>query len=167
MNQQSSENAYRFEPVTQADYLLLRQWLETPEVRDWWGDPNREINLIKGDRDDDRMANYMVSFAGRVFAYAQHYDVSAWPQDHFDHLPAGTRAIDTFIGDSEMMGAGHGSAYLRQLANTLIADGCPEVVIDPNATNVRARRSFEKAGFTRTSQFETADGPTLVMLFAP
>ena len=31
----------------------------------------------------------LVLFEGRAFAYAQSYDVHAWPQPHLEHLPAG------------------------------------------------------------------------------
>jgi len=158
---------YVFDPVRIADLLLLHGWLEMPEVRKWWGDPDYEIGLIRQDMADDRIVNYLVSYQGKPFAYAQHYDVHAWPQDHLVHLPPGSQAIDTFIGEPSMLGAGHGSGYLRQLAMQLVAAGAPEVVIDPDWDNLRARRAYEKAGFARGRRFETDDGPALLMLFTP
>jgi aminoglycoside 6'-N-acetyltransferase len=166
-NDQMIAKPYRFQPVTSADLALLRGWLETPEVRKWWGDPDHELGLIKEDLFDIRMVNCLVCFQERPFAYAQHYEVHTWPADHFAHLPRGSRAIDTFIGDPEMFGAGHGSGYLRQLAEMLIVDGAPEIAIDPDPDNHRARRAYEKAGFSRSRRFETSDGPAMVMLFTP
>ncbi len=158
---------YQFEPVTAADMPLLRRWLQEPEVRKWWGEPDHEIRLIKEDLAKDRVVSCLVHYDGRPFAYAQHYSVHTWPQDHIAHLPEGSRAVDTFIGDPAMIGAGHGSAYLRQLAEELIAAGAPVVAIDPGLDNVRAQRAYGKAGFTRIDRFETSDGPVVLMLFTP
>ncbi len=158
---------YSFKPVTEADLPLLRQWLSTPEVRKWWGDPDREIALIQKDLAENRIVNLIVLIGDRPFAYAQHYDVREWPQSHMEHLPPGSRAIDTFVGDPDMLGVGHGSAYLRQLAATLIADGAAEVVIDPDIDNRRARRAYEKAGFVSLGVFGPPEDANLVMRFDP
>src|SRR5262249_32139764 len=80
----------------------------------------------------------IVSFAGSPFAYAQDYAVHVWPQPHFAHLPVGARAIDAFIGEPDMIGRGHGAAFLRILALRLIAEGAPLVAIDPDVDNTPA-----------------------------
>ena len=90
---------YSFKPVTRADFPMLRRWLATPEVRKWWGDPDHELGLIEEDLREDRMANLIVAVDGQSFAYVQHYEVHSWPQEHLAHLPAGSRAIDTFVGE--------------------------------------------------------------------
>lgn len=77
----------------------------------------------------------IVSFDGRPFAYAQHYAVHTWPQAHFEGLPPGSRAIDAFIGEPDMVGKGHGSVFLRLLAGQLRHAGAPLVAIRvPSAT---------------------------------
>jgi hypothetical protein len=73
------------------------------------------------------MAMEIVSFDRRPFAYCQYYDVHAWPQPHFASLPAGSRAIDAFIGEPEMIGRGHGAAFLKMLAARLRKKGAPVV----------------------------------------
>ncbi len=146
---------------------MLRQWLQTPEVAQWWGDPDHELDLIRRDLDSGNITNLIVAFDGRPFAYAQHYDLHDWPQAHLDHLASGTRAIDTFIGVPEMLGAGHGAAFLRALACSLLEDGAKGVVIDPVPHNARARRAYEKAGFTLVEEHQTEDGPAIVMHFVP
>ncbi|MEX3008609.1 GNAT family N-acetyltransferase [Hoeflea sp. TYP-13] len=161
-----SEN-YTFSPVTEADFPTLTCWLQTPEVRRWWGDPDHELSLIKEDLNDPRMANLIVVFDDRPFAYAQHYEIHSWPHEHLSHLPRGTRAIDTFIGEPDMIGVGHGSGYLHALANQLLKDGACGVVIDPDPQNVRARRAYEKAGFIRKEELQTSEGPAVVMHFVP
>jgi aminoglycoside 6'-N-acetyltransferase len=113
------------------------------------------------------MVMRIVSLDEKPFAYAQDYAVDRWPQAHFAGLPQGSRAIDSFIGEPEMIGLGHGSAYLRLLAARLRADGAPVVAIDPEVDNLRARRAYEKAGFVGDRIVETGAGPAVLMIFEP
>ena len=144
---------------------MLNAWLRTPEVVRWWGDPDQQALLLCADLSEPRMAMEIVSFDRRPFAYCQYYNVHAWPQPHFVSLPVGSRAIDAFIGDPEMIGRGHGSAFLKMLAARLRTDGAPVVAIDPAIANGRARRAYEKAGFRVEALVETEDGPAVLMIF--
>ncbi|HYD99057.1 MAG TPA: GNAT family N-acetyltransferase [Alphaproteobacteria bacterium] len=157
---------YSFRPARRDDLPLLRRWLRTPEVARWWGDPEEQAAMLAEDLDEPRMVMRIVCQAGRPFAYAQDYAVHLWPQPHLAGLPQGSRAIDTFIGEADMSGRGHGSAYLRLLAQRLLAEGAPAVAIDPDARNLRARRAFEKAGFRGDAVAATAEGPVVAMVFA-
>ena len=112
------------------------------------------------------MHMHIVAFRGRPFAYVQHYRVDAWPQAHFASLPPGSQAIDAFVGEPDMLGRGHGAVFLRLLAERLMAEGAPQVAIDPDVENGRARRAYAKAGFTGHTIVETGEGPAVLMLFA-
>ena len=157
--------SYSFRPATRADLRLLRRWLQTPEVVRWWGDPVEQAALLEADLDEPLMVMRIVALDGRPFAYAQDYDVGSWPQAHFAGLPAGSRAIDAFVGEPEMIGAGHGTRFLRLLAQRLRAEGAATIAIDPDVANLRARRAYERAGFSGKRVVETADGPVVVMIF--
>ncbi len=158
---------YSFRPASSVDLPKLRRWLKTPEVRRWWGDPRLEFETLRADLDEQLMTMRIVSFRGRPFAYAQDYEVHAWPQAHLAHLPTGARAIDSFIGLPSMIGRGHGAAYLRLLAERLSAEGAAVVAIDPDASNLRARRAYAKAGFVGETPVATPNGPAVVMVYAP
>ena len=157
--------AYSFRPARAADLPMLDQWLHTPEVVRWWGEPEGQAALLEEDLANPLMAMRIVSFEERPFAYAQHYDVWSWPQAHFAGLPAGARAIDAFIGVPEMLGRGHGSDFLRLLALQLRAEGAPAVAIDPDVANLRARRAYGRAGFVGGTVVETGEGPAVLMVF--
>jgi aminoglycoside 6'-N-acetyltransferase len=157
--------SYTFRPAGADDLPLLERWLRTTEVVRWWGDPREQAALLREDLYEPRMVMRIVSLAGRPFAYAQDYDVHAWPQPHFAHLPAGTRAIDSFIGEPDMIGQGHGSRFLNIMAQRLRAEGAPVVAIDPDVENLRARRAYAKAGFRGETVVETGAGPAVLMLF--
>jgi aminoglycoside 6'-N-acetyltransferase len=160
-------SAYSFRSATTDDLARLRRWLNTPEVKRWWGEPHKEFELLRADLNEPRMAMRIVSFSGRPFAYAQDYEVHAWPQPHLAPLPRGSRAIDSFIGLPSMIGRGHGQAYLRLLAERLCAEGAPFVAIDPSEDNVRARRAYEMAGFRVEATVATEAGPAVLMLYEP
>ena len=146
---------------------MIAGWLRAEHVAKWWGEPEEQLALVTEDLDEPAMRQWIVSYLGRPFAYAQAYAPLAWPQDHLGGLPDGAVAIDVFIGEPEMVGRSHGSAFLRILAQMLIADGASVVAIDPDADNHRARRAYEKAGFTGDEVVETSEGPTILMLFRP
>ncbi len=158
---------YSFRPAGAGDLPRLRRWLSAPEVVRWWGDPRDELELLRADLNEPRMTMRIVSFRGRPIAYAQDYEVHAWPQAHLMHLPRGSRAVDSFIGSPSMIGRGHGSAYLSLLAERLCAQGAPLVAIDPDADNLRARRAYERAGFRFEALVTTEAGPAALMIYEP
>lgn len=145
---------------------MLRAWVATPEAQRWWGEPSEQLALIVEDLGNDAMRQWIVSFEGQPFAYAQAYEVHAWPQPHLAGLPPGTMAVDAFIGISGMIGLGHGSRFLRRLAETLLAKGAPLIVIDPAVENSRAQKAYRKAGFHEQTRTETETGPVVLMTFS-
>lgn len=161
----ADSGAYAFRAVMAEDLPLLTDWLRTPEVVRWWGDPEAQAALIEEDLSEPLMAMRIVSLAGAPFAYIQDYDVHSWPQHHLADLPKGARAIDAFIGLPEMIGKGHGAAFLKLRALRLLAAGAPLVAIDPAADNVRAQRSYAKAGFQRLATVDAPQGRVVLMTF--
>jgi len=154
---------YAFRAMSVADLPSVRRWLETPEVVRWWGQPDEQYELVSGDLDHPDMDQFIVSIDSRPFAYIQCYELSAWNQG-FGPQPSGTRGIDQFIGEPDMIGRGHGSHFIRQFVDQLLRSGLPRVVTDPDPVNGRAVRAYEKAGFVRDRMIETPDGPALLMV---
>jgi len=153
--------------MTRADLPMVRRWLDTPAARRWWGEPELEAGLLDEDLDEPAMAMLIVAHDGTPFAFAQHYGVHTWPVPQFAHLPRGSRAIDTFIGDPAMIGIGHGSTYVRLLAEYLIGRGVPTIAIDPAIANYRARRAYARAGFVARRAANRVKRPATVMIFSP
>ena len=157
---------YIFRPMTAADLPLIRRWLALPHVRQWWGDPQEQYTLVSGDLDEPAMDQFVVSFAGNPFGYLQCYDLTAW-NSGFGQQPPGTRGIDLFIGEADMIERGHGSALIRAFADGRLRQGAPRMVTDPDPGNLRAVRAYEKAGFEQDRMVETPDGPALLMVRNP
>lgn len=135
---------YSFRKATLDDLDLLKAWQSNPHVREWWGadEPYDEADLA-----DPRVARWIVSQAGRPFAFMQDYTVHGWEDHHFAHLPEGARGIDQYIGDPEMIGAGHGSAFIGTRMQALLDEGAPVIATDPHPENERAIAVYKKLGF--------------------
>jgi aminoglycoside 6'-N-acetyltransferase len=155
---------YEFRPLSAADLPLVRGWLAAPHVRRWWGEPNQQFTLVSEDLAEPAMDQYVVAIEEHPFAYLQCYDPLAWPENGLGVHPSGTRGIDQFIGAADMIGRGHGSAFIRQFVERLLAQGTPRVVTDPDPANRRAIRAYEKAGFRAGWEVETLDGRAILML---
>ena len=128
--------------MTTDDLPLVKRWLAMPHVTPWWGDANEQLELV---------------------SYLQCYDLTAW-NSGFGPQPLGTRGIDQFIGEPDLVDRGHGSAFIRTFAGGLLAAGTPRLVTDPDPANARAVRVYEKAGFHRDRMVDTPDGPGLLMV---
>jgi aminoglycoside 6'-N-acetyltransferase len=157
---------YLFRSMTLGDLPLIRHWLALPHVREWWGDADEQYSLVSGDLDEPAMDQYIFSTAGSPFAYLQCYDLTAGNSGFGPH-PPGTRGIDLFIGEPDMIERGHGSALIRCFVDDRLQKGAPRIVTDPDPANRRAVRAYEKAGFEKDRMVDTPDGPALLMVRNP
>jgi aminoglycoside 6'-N-acetyltransferase len=175
--------AYQFRPMTTGDLPMVRGWLRVPAVAEWWGDPDEQFDLVSGDMNEPAMDQYIVScmaFTSEVatgsrhenaatqkdsaaFGYIQCYRLTDW-NIGFGEQPQDTRGIDQMIGIPEMIGCGHGSGFIREFTDNLLATGTPRVVVDPDPENSRAIRAYEKAGFAKDRLVDTPDGIALLMV---
>lgn len=153
---------YAFRPMTEADLPLVQCWLRTPHVSAWWRDADR-FAFVSGDLSHPDLAQFIVTMDQRPLGYLQCYHMSEW-HIGFGPQPAGTRGLDQFIGEADLVGRGHGSALIRQFAARLLNDGTPRVVVDPDPANARAIRAYEKASFARDREVDTPDGRSLLMV---
>jgi len=157
------QNIYWFRPMSADDLPLVRRWLETAHVRAWWGDTSEQFELVSGDLDEPAMDQFIVSAGSNDFAYLQCYDLTAWNSGFGEH-PRGTRGIDQFIGEPDMIERGHGSAFIRAFVDGRLGNGAPRIVTDPDPANARAVRAYQKAGFEKAGMVDTPDGPALLMV---
>ena len=144
----TTNNNYTFRKATIADLDLLAGWRSRPHVREWWdSDEPHDAEEFE----DLRVARWIVSTAGHPFAYMQDYTVHGWDGHHFYQLPKGSRGIDQFIGEPDMIARGHGSAFITQRLSALFDEGVPVVATDPHPENARAIAAYKKSGFREFS----------------
>ncbi|MGB6117859.1 MAG: GNAT family N-acetyltransferase [Mesorhizobium sp.] len=154
---------YSFRDVTETDLPMLRGWLEQPHMRQWWDDPEAEIAAITEHMDSVSVEPLIAELDGRPIGYAQWYDPHLENDHPYGDQPFGTLGIDLSIGEAELLGQGHGSALLRELADELFEEGAPRLVIDPHPDNKRAIRAYEKAGFRHFDTRNSIYGPAWMM----
>jgi aminoglycoside 6'-N-acetyltransferase len=155
--------SYQFRPMSAGDLPLVREWLALPHVTEWWGDPDEQFGLVSGDMTEPAMDQYIVDIDNAPLGYLQCYRLTDW-NTGFGPQPDGTRGIDQMIGVPDMIGRGHGSAFIRVFIEDLLTTGTPRVVTDPDPDNARAIKAYEKAGFRKDHLVDTPDGVALLMV---
>ncbi|MEM1129160.1 MAG: GNAT family N-acetyltransferase [Pseudomonadota bacterium] len=161
----TGSDPYEFRRATPADIALLNTWRLLSHVAEWW-DPEELFD--QEDFADPRVVQWVVSFSGQPFAFMQDYTVHGWEDHHFAGLPTGSRGIDHFIGPTEMVGIGHGTAFIRQRLQALFGAGAPVIATDPHPNNARAIAVYQKLGFrTVGPPRETEWGLIVPMLAEP
>lgn len=153
-----------FVPVADGHLSMLHAWLSEPHVRQWWGDPDKEVELIREGCATGQVDGFIFHLADKPAGYIQswtpsQYDEEPWARD----LPADVPGVDIFIGPPEMTGRGVASLVLKAFAGRLFAAGASRIVIDPDAGNRRAVSAYTKAGFVPYAEWIDASGRTLLM----
>lgn len=157
--------AYAFARLTLDQIDLVNDWIARPHVAQWWLEADGASSFVdRADFDEPDFRMWLVSLDGRPFAYAQDYDPHLYPDHYFYDRDKPARGIDQFIGEPDMIGSGHGSAFIRQRIAMLFDEGAAVVVTDPHPTNARAIRAYEKAGFVRYGEADHPKyGPAVLM----
>jgi aminoglycoside 6'-N-acetyltransferase len=156
--------AYAFRPMSKDDLPLVGSWLTMPHVVEWWPAGVKQLERVRAHIDDPAIDVFIVTANDRAIGYLQCYDPCAEADHPFCDQPAGTRGLDQFIGEPDMIGRGHGSALTRAFVAKLFAAGTPRVITDPDPANRRAVRAYEKAGFKAERVVDTPWGRTLLMV---
>lgn len=161
---------FRFASVTPADKPLLLEWLSTPDSQSWWGNPADEIRLIYDGEASGESCGFIVHREDGPFAYIQSWPCNGQPAEAIVKEPwvakqaSGTLGVDITIGRPDLLGKGLGSPVVHAFCMKLFREGAPRLIIDPDITNLRAVRAYEKAGFTRFDQYTNMDGSITLLM---
>ncbi|MEQ8402372.1 MAG: GNAT family N-acetyltransferase [Roseitalea porphyridii] len=167
--------AITIRPVTKADLPMLAQWLARDHVRQWWGDVDTQIGRLRAKLDGrDSTRPFIFELEGAPAGYVQYsfFDDDRTPAQlaetpWLDLLPNGAVGIDLFIAEAGSLSKGLGSAVVRLMAEMLWQKGHRLILIDPDATNTRAVRAYEKAGFHPVDDLQGRTDNYLIMRFDP
>jgi aminoglycoside 6'-N-acetyltransferase len=129
-----------FRTLENSDFQILFAWLQEPHVMEWWDDGDDTIEKVKSHytSDMDTVFRFILqSDSGNPVGYFQFYI----EQD-------GVIGIDQFIGDSSLLNKGIGTAAVKGFVEIVNRNRSPEsIIVDPDPTNKRAIRCYEKVGF--------------------
>jgi len=134
-------------PATLADIELLRHWDEQPHVLE--SDPNDdwawEEELA---HEPDWREQLVAELDGRPMGFVQIIDPARERTHYWGDCPANLRAIDIWIGEASDLGRGYGTRMMQLALQRCFASGdVSAVIIDPLASNLRARKFYERLGF--------------------
>jgi len=159
-----------FRPLAADDMAVLHEWLARPHVSRWWGEPETlaevEAHYLTMIAPGSTTRGYIASSAGHPIGFVQSYVVKdsgdGWWEQETD---PGARGIDHFLANGEQLGRGLGSAMVRTFVDELLRDPSVSLVqADPSPDNVRAIRSYARAGFVAQREVTTPDGRALLMV---
>ena len=163
----------RLRLMTADDIPMLAEWFRRPHVLEWWDAEEAALPLeqiralyLPEAMALEKVTPYIAMHDGRPLGYAQSYVAmgsgGGWWETETD---PGVRGIDQFIAVPEKLGQGLGTALVKELVRMLFADDTVTLVqTDPDPTNARAIRCYEKAGFRRLRSIVTPDGPAEYMV---
>jgi aminoglycoside 6'-N-acetyltransferase len=152
----------------------MRRRQEMPHIRARWGDPDTELGYIRDMIEGrDTTQPFIFSVEGEPTGYIQywfigHHQNETWIADlpWLAELPSDAVGVDLSIGDPAKLSRGIGSGALSSFAEFLVEDH-PTIIIDPDPTNTRAVRAYEKAGFRAIPRLLGRTGDTLIMQYDP
>lgn len=148
---------YTFRKLTHDDLPMIRGWLLTAHVRAWWPNADAQVALMEKDMDNDTIDMQLVCLIDRPFAYLHDHDAQAFVMPEFADLPKGSRAMDTFVGDPDFLGQGHGAGYIDARLRDLRMHH-PLVAVAPNTTDTRSIAVYRAAGFHKRRLASTRSG---------
>ncbi len=140
------------------DYRLMARWLSDERVLEFYEGRDKAFNLetviekfSPRALGEDRVVPCFILYGNRPIGYIQYYPVSESEGAEFGLETAEKGyGVDLFIGEPELWGRGIGTRALSALVGYLFGElGSSRVFIDPQASNQRAIRSYEKCGFRK------------------
>lgn len=133
------ESPVRIRSGTDNDVDRLLAVVSDPEVTRWWPAGSHDVmirTLLGGEAD---AVGFVIEVDREIAGFIQYYE-ELDPQ--YRHA-----GIDIVLGDG-FRNRGAGTTAVRMLARYLFEErGHHRIIIDPNAQNRRAIRSYEKVGF--------------------
>jgi RimJ/RimL family protein N-acetyltransferase len=139
------------------DLLTMFEWLQKPHVKQWWNDGHDSVEKVKAhyfDSEDEVERFILMNTDGHSIGYFQSY----WLSDNLI-------GIDQFIGDDSLINQGVGTNAIKMFTSLLFERLNPDsIVLDPDPSNHRAIRCYEKVGFRFYSVEVLDDGKQAYMM---
>lgn len=137
------------------DNVLLAKWLSDPKVLQYYeGRDNphdiEKVNEVFFNKDPE-VVGCIVKYGGVEIGYIQFYLVDDTTSEIKDYPPSETvYGIDQFIGEVDYWNKGIGTLLVTAMVDYLINEkSADRVIMDPQVTNARALRCYEKCGFKK------------------
>ena len=137
---------------SERDSDRLRTWLEQPHVQEWWfmQEADDLVNRAPGSHAVIEADGVPVGYLCWEFPLKEDLEAAT-----LTDLPEKLMDIDILIGEPNLLGIGIGSEALRQLVDVFRErDDIHFAGLATSVNNHRAKRAYEKAGFTVFREFD-------------
>jgi len=160
-----------FRPVTAEDLPVLADWMARPHWREWWGDPETELDYIRDmieGRDTTEPFIFQIDGSDAGYIQVWHVKDQQGPDVVADYpwvvlLPQEAVGVDLSIADGAELSRGHGTKVLQAFVARLRRHGYKRILIDPDPANQRAVKAYRKAGFREMQDLLGRTGDSLLM----
>ncbi len=162
-----SAKIINFSDFNESHLLLLRKWLKEPHVAEFWQEPEdenefREKYLSK--LKNRGISSHIIQLDDIPVGYIQSYEAKSIGGGWWPDAKPGTYGIDQFIGDPQFINKGLGSMIIFRFVEILFQNSnVLEVIADPDPTNTRAIRAYEKIGFIQEGRTQTPGGDAVIV----
>ena len=152
---------------------LLHGWIRRPHVAQWWGSEGPLTRLDETIKKysprieiDPPVKPYIALLNAKPIGFTQSYRAidcgDGWWQDETD---PGVHGTDQFLADASHLGRGIGTRMVSAFVRYLLTDvAATKIQTDPDPSNARAIRCYEKVGFRRVGHIATPNGRALLMV---
>jgi len=129
------------------DLALLRHWDDQPHVIE--ADPNDDWDWERElSRDPDWREQLIAEVDDTPIGVVQIIDPAREDSHYWGDCPDNLRAIDIWIGEQAYVGRGFGKRMMEMAIDRCFSDPSVQaILLDPLATNTRARHFYERLGF--------------------
>lgn len=151
---------------------MMAQWMVQPHWQEWWGtDTQADLAKMRAKASGESTTRAFLFHADKSpIGYVQYWiaqdaktgaDLADYPwlADLDDH----TVGIDISIGPAGLLGRGYGLRALASFTDYLNSLGYDDLVVDPDKSNLRAIRAYEKAGFRAIPAYQSSAHSQLLM----
>lgn len=147
----------------EADFPLLRRWLEQPFVARWWNHETSPEAVARdfgpAARDEEPSEDLLMLLDGVPFGLVQRCRFADYPE-YGDELagqaevPEGAMSIDYLIGEASYVGQGLGTRMIRVIVEATWSDhpDATAVLVPVHVGNHASWRALEKAGLRRIAE---------------
>lgn len=141
--------------LTKNDSKLIYKWLTDDKVLEYYGGRDKKYTLedikTKYYSDwEDEVIRVIIEYDNNPIGYGQIYKMYDELYEDYHYLKSNeiVYGMDQFIGETDYWSKGIGTEYIKLIFEYLKKErNVDAVILDPHIDNVRAIRSYEKAGF--------------------
>jgi aminoglycoside 6'-N-acetyltransferase len=136
------------------DHLLLEKWIYSSHIKQWWGDPVKNIQELSEPATGGGEALILVRSKPVGYVRWQIPSQEELRAAGLNDLPDSVVDIDIAIGEVSYLGQGIASQALQLLISRLFMSAkAPMIMICTSIDNIKAIKCFEKAGFRKNRVF--------------